>query len=218
MKKLTTTAAALAAITLTAVGAYHINTLNQELAAAEVREADLVAKVAKRDRAVDAMGEILNAVDTNGYQHGIKVAEMENYSERVISCYNKNRAVWDNCVATAFAGGDKETAALIDTTGYSGQVFYEQTFKTRESAVAALAKSGWTVDEAREKDKAGELTWDHDWPRTMKLVETKTGWAWVGSFVAIKPKGGDWDDLNKTRDERAKALMTKIEKAAGNEA
>ncbi|MNH43717.1 hypothetical protein D3C79_1056940 [compost metagenome] len=70
--------------------------------------------------------------------------------------------------------------------GYVGQVFLEETYKTREAAVKALAKSGW--EESDAKKDGTSLIWEQDYPRTMKLVETKTSWAWIGVLADIPQK------------------------------
>lgn len=116
-----------------------------------------------------------------------KEAEKQDYVNGVARCqawYKAEKAI-ERCINEQYAGASKEVVTKLKATGYKGHLLMEDTYKTREAAVNAMNKKGWVVADAKEVGDT--LVWENDYPRIMKLVPTKTGWAWVGTFADIEP-------------------------------
>lgn len=139
----------------------------------------------KKDRS--ELREKVKEAINEAWVGGWKEAEKQDYKNGVALCQNwyKAEKAVERCINEQNAGAPKDVLAKLEATGYKGHLLMEDTYKTKEAALNDLNKNGWSVDEAEEIGDT--LVWDSNYPRIMKLVPTKTGWAWVGTFADIEP-------------------------------
>lgn len=120
------------------------------------------------------------------YNEGVDAQREWAYRVSVGYCLSFHPKHMDDCLALRVGAGDEDGRHKAEQ-GYKGGIFHEAHFKTRDGAVAAAGKANWAEEHAKPGDNKGELVWEHDYPRIMKVVQTKKGWAFIGKMADLEP-------------------------------
>lgn len=181
--------AGLAIINVVKSKAAHQVEAAEQNATIKVEAAERIADNLKKEHAA-ALAENEERMKDQSRRDGLmgyRLAMIAKYENDVADCMGTYTGeALDQCVIQLQRVAPDEGVEKLAARGYVGQVFLEETYKTREAAVKALAKSGW--EESDAKKDGTSLIWEQDYPRTMKLVETKTSWAWIGVLADIPQK------------------------------
>ncbi len=176
------------AILATLGGIYSLDKINKLEAARNDLIAASIEAATKYDEDKKATIKAAEELVKAAWENGREVTNETHYRAAVSACWDRKGKARANCVASRFSWGNDDAQDALARLGYHGGVFHEEHYKTRDAALSALEDSGWRKGEANDGEKEGELVWEHDYPRVMKLVETKSGWAWVGKLADLEPE------------------------------